>query len=538
MLRLSVAVAAAAALVTGLATAATVTGTAAGDVLTGTPRADVLDGRAGKDTITGLGGADVILSGPGRDIVNAGAGDDRIPAHGDGLRDTIRCGAGRDIVTADASDSVPRDCEVVSRRISIDRTSDPVGQHATQVEPDTFAFGSTIVSVFQVGRVFEGGAVAIGFSTSRDGGVTWKSGLLPGVSDSSPRPGPADRASDPVVAYDSVRKVWLAVTLGISERERSYHFYVNRSPDGLTWSAPVAAVTGPSGDLDKEWVTCDNGASSPYLGRCYISYFHVGSGEIRTTFSDDGGLTWSTPSASSPVPPREYDFNGAQPMVLPNGNVVVVYTAFADPRFGERSEIQATRSTDGGATFSAPVRAAFLSTADIPAMRTFALASSEVDAAGRMYVVWEGCPGAGSCSASRIVMSTSVDGVNWTPAQSVTTGSPGVDHFLPGIAANPAVNGRLALVFHSIPDDCANDATCAGIDVFHTTSRDGGRTWTRQQRLTAEPIALDWIARTRIGLMLADYVSTSFVRGRPVSVFVLASSRVNGRYRQATFAYR
>jgi hypothetical protein len=38
--------------------------------------------------------------------------------------------------------------------------------------------------------------------------------------------------------------------------------------------------------------------------------------------------------------------------------------------------------------------------------------------------------------------------------------------------------------------------------------------------------------------MLADYVSTSFVRGRPVSVFVLASARVNGRFRQATFAYR
>ena len=49
---------------------------------------------------------------------------------------------------------------------------------------------------------------------------------------------------------------------------------------------------------------------------------------------------------------------------------------------------------------------------------------------------------------------------------------------------------------------------------------------------------LDSIARTRIGLMLADYVSTSFVRGRPVSVFVLASPRVNGRYRQAAFAYR
>ena len=164
------------------------------------------------------------------------------------------------------------------------------------------------------------------------------------------------------------------------------------------------AVTGRTGDLDKEWITCDNWASSPFRGHCYLSYFHVGSGEIRTTTTTDGGVTWSAPVASSPVPSQEYDFNGAQPLVLPTGTVVVVYTAFADPRFGARSEIQATRSTDGGASFSAPVRAAFLSTAEIPAMRTFALASAEVDAAGRMYVVWEGCPGGGTCSASRIVM--------------------------------------------------------------------------------------------------------------------------------------
>jgi len=38
--------------------------------------------------------------------------------------------------------------------------------------------------------------------------------------------------------------------------------------------------------------------------------------------------------------------------------------------------------------------------------------------------------------------------------------------------------------------------------------------------------------------MLADYVSTSFVRGRPVSVFMLASLRISGRFRQAAFAYR
>ena len=535
MLRLAVTVAAAA-LVTGLASAATVTGTSAGDVLTGTPRADVLDGRAGKDTIAGLGGADFILGGPGRDIVDAGAGDDRIPAHGDGLRDATRCGAGIDIVTADAVDVVSRDCEVVSRQISSDRTSDPTGQHATQVEPDTFAFGSTVVSVFQTGRVVEGGAVGIGFSTSRDAGATWKSGLAPGCYRllSTARLGRTGRATPSSRTTQSTAPGWPPRS---ASRTSSYFFYVNRSSNGLAWSAPVAAVTGPVGDLDKEWITCDNEAASPFRGHCYLSYFHVRSGEIRTTTTTDGGLTWSQPVASSPVPPQGLDFNGAQPLVLPNGTLIVVYTAFADPRSGARSEIQATRSTDGGASFSAPVRAALFSTAAIPAMRTFALASAEVDAAGRMYVAWEGCPG-DSCSASRIVMTTSVDGVTWTPAQSVTAGGSGVDHFLPGIAANPAAAGRLALVFHSIPDDCANLPPCPGIDVFHTTSKDGGRTWSKQQRLTAEPIALDSIAHTRIGLMLADYVSTSYVRGRPVSVFVLASPRVNGRYRQAAFAYR
>jgi hypothetical protein len=120
----------------------------------------------------------------------------------------------------------------------------------------------------------------------------------------------------------------------------------------------------------------------------------------------------------------------------------------------------------------------------------------------------------------------------------VTSAGSTVDHFLPGIGADPSASGRLALVFHSIPEDCADDSACAGIDVFQTTSKDGGRTWTKQQRLTAEPVALEWIARTRIGLMLGDYVSTSYVQARPVSVFVLAAARVGPRFREAVFAYR
>jgi hypothetical protein len=50
------------------------------------------------------------------------------------------------------------------------------------VEPDSYSFGSTIVTVFQSGRFLDGGAANIGFATSRNGGRTWRSGVLPGLS--------------------------------------------------------------------------------------------------------------------------------------------------------------------------------------------------------------------------------------------------------------------------------------------------------------------------------------------------------------------
>jgi hypothetical protein len=57
--------------------------------------------------------------------------------------------------------------------------SQPTAAHATEVEPDTFSWGSTVVSVVQPsGRVvvpYEGlsGASGIRACTSDDGGATW-----------------------------------------------------------------------------------------------------------------------------------------------------------------------------------------------------------------------------------------------------------------------------------------------------------------------------------------------------------------------------
>lgn len=45
-------------------------------------------------------------------------------------------------------------------QISSDPYTNAISQDKTEVEPLTFPFGSTIVSAFQVGRIFDGGAAA------------------------------------------------------------------------------------------------------------------------------------------------------------------------------------------------------------------------------------------------------------------------------------------------------------------------------------------------------------------------------------------
>ena len=55
-------------------------------------------------------------------------------------------------------------------KISSDPFTNSTSQHATEVEPDTYAFGSTFVSAFQVGRIYDGGGADLGFATSTNGG--------------------------------------------------------------------------------------------------------------------------------------------------------------------------------------------------------------------------------------------------------------------------------------------------------------------------------------------------------------------------------
>src|ERR1700732_1874367 len=140
--------------------------------------------------------------------------------------------------------------QVTLTQLSEDTFTDTPSQHATEVEPSTFSYGSTIVSAFQVARIFGGGGADIGFATSTNGGVSWTNGYLPGIT--MYQGGTNSAASDAAVAYDALHNVWLISTLPIGNNTS---VAVSRSTDGITWSNLIA-VAGLS-CAEMHWVVCD-----------------------------------------------------------------------------------------------------------------------------------------------------------------------------------------------------------------------------------------------------------------------------------------
>ena len=513
------------------AAAATVRGTALADQLVGTNAADVIDGRAGADFIHGRAGSDV---------VDAGVGPDRVAIAYDGSVDRVRCGPGVDLVTADRTDVVGPDCEVVTLRLSRDLlASFDRAQHETQVEPDSLSVGRTIVTAFQSGRYDSGGAAAIGWATSTDAGASWRAGVVPRLS-AAALSGPYDRVSDPVVAYDAVRRTWLISTLGLSAE--GIALLVSRSRDGVRWDAPIVAAAAPDETYDKQWLACDNGPVSPFRGRCHLAYLNTVTRLITVRHSDDGGLTWSAEIAPAEVGSLGSFVNGAFPVVRPDGTLVVIFTVFsAFGAFGN-DELVSLVSRDGGESFAAPAVVTHTVAGEFYGVRAPLLVSADADAAGTVYVAWSDCRFREECTGSDIVVARSPDGTAWQAPRRVPAGRAGadVDHFVPGLAVRPSTSGaqaELAVLYHSFPRQAGCELErCPGIDVWLAVSPDGGRSWRPRRRLNTESMPLGWIANTGAGRMLGDYVSVSWSGGRPVAVFSLATAPEAGTFRQAIFA--
>jgi hypothetical protein len=180
-------------------------------------------------------------------------------------------------------------------------------------------------------------------------------------------------------------------------------FAIFRSADGgASWSFPgdyVVTTPGAEGDShvivhDKEYMTIDTNPDSPYRDRIYVSwtlYKDDGTNAIYLNYSTDHGATWKSSGAISGAdsglcPLNNYsdgdDEGGgdlpegtgkctndqfSDPFVAPNGDLYVTFVNGNNcngfkpkkcqlPKNDNHFQILLVKSTDGGKTFSPPVK--------------------------------------------------------------------------------------------------------------------------------------------------------------------------------------
>lgn len=415
-------------------------------------------------------------------------------------------------------------------KISSDPLTNSDSVHKTEVEPDFYSWGNTIVGAFHVARVpgsIGWGSADVGWATSTDAGKTWTHGILPGLTINY-KDGEFGWAADPSVAYDAKHGEWLISTLPLKGQEDSGTIgdvAVSRSTDGIHWGKPI--LVDKTQLDDKNWTTCDNHPKSPYYGNCYTEWDQAyGTGYVLMSTSHDGGLTWSPgiPSADNA------GGLGAEPVVQPNGTVVVPFLG---------GGIDAFISTDGGKKWSTTVTVSDIdSHQEDGNFRSFAdMPSVGVDAAGKIYVIWWDCRFRTGCTSNDIVMSTSTNGKTWSAVSRIPIDpiKSTVDHFIGGIGVDPTTSGSTAhvtIVYYYYPVSACNNSCL--LDVGFVTSENGGKTWTAGKQL-AGPMKLPWLPVSDQGYMVADYIGVTYNNGNPFGIFEVAHAPSGDVLNEATY---
>ena len=396
-----------------------------------------------------------------------------------------------DLVTADASPAKsssaptgPAGSVSFSQQISQDTlpcpTSDPTPcELDTQVEPDIAVnpvSPGNLVGVFQQGRFANGGSVDPGWAASFDGGKTWPyKGNAPGLTVAvTPRPtagpgAPFARASDPVVEFDRKHKNVFLNTIAVSDPGCAVFCdtadVVNISGNGgKTFGPPVVvheddSVPGvtPVVFNDKNWIVTDNTPTSPHYGRTYAAWDQVrcvdegcnvfSSQPVLVSYSDDGGKTWQGPvQATDEQPGSAHGEVGVQPVVLPNGDVVIVYADAQAGAFTFFGSYKAIRSTDGGKTWSSPrtIDATDPFLEESASLRAPNVPSATADGSTIFVAFADQRFGPGR---NDILLTSSTDeGQTWSPSLNATPAEIGLDHFNPDIAA---VGGVVHLTYRT-----------------------------------------------------------------------------------------
>ena len=230
--------------------------------------------------------------------------------------------------------------------------------HAVQSETSMAAFGRNIVVTYNnstgihVIRNPSGpGLVAdrvqlSGFSSSNDGGQTWKSGFIP------PSAGATDTFGDPSIGVDR-HGVFYVANLAADTTHGTIQ--VNKSTDGgATWSPGV--VVQQDNASDKEWLAVGPDPVNKNRDNVYVTWtsFQPSACQLRFGRSTDGGVTWTaktifvpTANANPTFPQNCLQFSN--PTV--DRKTGILYVPFLRFSNANQDFIQLLISEDAGDTF-------------------------------------------------------------------------------------------------------------------------------------------------------------------------------------------
>jgi hypothetical protein len=252
------------------------------------------------------------------------------------------------------------------------------------------------------------------------------------------------------------------------------------SGPALSWDPPVVVAFADDAFgfdfLDREHIACDPSSGALYVSYTRFPFGGSGRGRIDLVGSNDGGLTWSSPSVVEPEDPISLN-QGSVPAVGPGHEVYVAWQQGGQGTSPTgKPTIQLRKSIDGGSTFPTRTTVAdFVETAFVPPAGLTRIAdfpSMAVDRSagpnrGNVYVVFE--EGDRDVRDIKLARSTT-GGLSFETAVRVNDDPPGADQFFPWVAVDP-VDGQISVISY---DRRRNPGT-ALTDVFLTQSYDGGQ---------------------------------------------------------------
>jgi hypothetical protein len=414
---------------------------------------------------------------------------------------------------------------------------------------------SNIVAFWQQDRWSNGGARGNVAGVSLDGGESFATVVVPGLSDCSG--GEFDRTTDPWLSFGpdgTVHQVSLVFNndppepdpLALGGRNG---VAASRSLDGgLTWSDPVLIIEDedPSFFNDKQSVTADP-ADPDLVYAVWDRLEQVNEEDFRGpglfARSTDGGVSWEA-ARESIDPGLNNQILGAQIVVLPNGRLLNFFTEIIN--FRRNGSVDPTpftlafqRSRDRGMTFNQTRRGVPVDeiltlgvvTPDLqaPVRDATQLFDVAVDPRrGWVYAVWQDSRFSGGAFDEVAFTMSKNRGRTWSKTIKISRTPPDPvsplrqQAFTPSIAV--AGDGTVGVSYYDVRNDVDRVPELA--DSFLLRCRSDcakRRSWRDEVRLTEQ--SFDFLqAPTAGGLFLGDYAGLAGGRRKLAAFFQQSST--------------